>query len=150
MNLNSEWLDPLYLDSFLTEDEKKIRDNTKKFSAKHLFPIINNNNSKKKFDKEIYKEFGKMGLLGSTIKGYGSSEINEVSYGLIASEIELLNFKFNSLSISSIDIELSDRIISYNLSSSFNENLSSLFLCIVILLNPRFLTDGLISRDFEL
>ena len=35
------------------------------------------------FDKKIYKNFGSMGLLGSTVKGYGSPEINKVSYGLI-------------------------------------------------------------------
>ena len=38
-------------------------------------------------NREIYRDFGKMGFLGSTIKGFGSSEINKVSYGLIAFEI---------------------------------------------------------------
>ena len=88
MNKNTEWMDPLYFDSFLSEEEKKIRENTKKFCKKILLPIVVSDNRNHYFDKNIYKEFGKMGFLGSTIKGYGSAEINKVSYGLIASEIE--------------------------------------------------------------
>ena len=37
-----------------------------------------------------------MGLLGSTIKGFGSPEINKVSYGLIAYEIESIDSSYRS------------------------------------------------------
>jgi len=96
MSLSNQWLDPLYLDSFLSEEEKEIRDNAKKFSIKTLLPIVVKNNREHFFDKEMFKEFGKMGLLGSTIKGYGSPEINEVSYGLISSEIESVDSSYRS------------------------------------------------------
>ena len=33
MNSNNQWIDPLYLDSFLNEDEKLIRENT---SPRHV------------------------------------------------------------------------------------------------------------------
>ena len=96
MNSNNQWLDPLYLDSFLNEDEKLIRENTKKYCEKNLLPNVVENNRNYYFDKEIYKDFGKMGFLGSTIKGFGSSEINKVSYGLIAFEIESIDSSYRS------------------------------------------------------
>ena len=72
MNSNNQWLDPLYLDSFLNEDEKLIRENTKKYCQKNLLPKVVENNRNYYFDKEIYKDFGKMGFLGSTIKGFAA------------------------------------------------------------------------------
>ena len=96
MNSNNQWLDPLYLDSFLNEDEKLIRENTKKYCQKNLLPNVVENNRNYYFDREIYKDFGRMGFLGSTIKGFGSSEINKVSYGLIAFEIESIDSSYRS------------------------------------------------------
>ena len=96
MNSNNQWLDPLYLDSFLNEDEKLIRENTKKYCQKNLLPNVVENNRNYYFNREIYKDFGKMGFLGSTIKGFGSSEINKVSYGLIAFEIESIDSSYRS------------------------------------------------------
>ena len=91
-----EWLDPLYLESFLNDDEKAIKNNTKKFCEDKLLPIVVKNNQNHFFDKELYKEFGSMGLLGSTVKGFGSPEINKVSYGLIAYEIESIDSSYRS------------------------------------------------------
>ena len=96
MSKNNQWTDPLYLDSFLSEEEKSIRENTKKFCIEKLRPNVVNNNLNHFFDKEIYKEFGKMGFLGSNIKGYGSAEINKVSYGLISAEIESVDSSYRS------------------------------------------------------
>ena len=96
MNSNNQWLDPLYLDSFLNEDEKLIRENTKKYCQKNLLPNVVENNRNYYFDREIYKDFGKMGFLGSAIKGFGSSEISKVSYGLIAFEIESIDSSYRS------------------------------------------------------
>ena len=96
MHSNNQWLDPLYLNSFLNEDEKLIRENTKKYCQKNLLPKVVENNRNYYFDKEIYKDFGRMGFLGSTIKGFGSSEINKVSYGLIAFEIESIDSSYRS------------------------------------------------------
>ena len=38
MNSNNQWLDPLYLNSFLDEEEKLIRENTKKLLPKKFTP----------------------------------------------------------------------------------------------------------------
>ena len=40
------------------------------------------------FHKEIMTELGQLGVLGSTIKGYGCAGTSYVSYGLLAKEIE--------------------------------------------------------------
>ena len=37
-----------------------------------------------------------MGFLGSTISGYGSANINQVSYGILASEIEGIDSSYRS------------------------------------------------------
>ena len=96
MSSKNEWLDPLYLESFLSEDEKAIRDSTKKFSEEFLLPRVIKDNRDHFFDRNLYKEFGRMGLLGATIKGYGSPNVNKVSYGLIASEIESVDSSYRS------------------------------------------------------
>ena len=96
MNNNKEWMDPLYLDSFLNNEEKLIRDNTKNFCQKNLLPNVIDKNRNSLFDIELYKYFGEMGLLGSTVKGFGSAEINKVSYGLIAFEIESVDSSYRS------------------------------------------------------
>ncbi|MFL2520568.1 MAG: acyl-CoA dehydrogenase family protein [Alphaproteobacteria bacterium] len=96
MNSDNQWLDPLYLDSFLSDEEKSIRENTKIYCQKNLLPKVVKNNRDQFFDKEIYKDFGKMGFLGSTVKGFGSPEINKVSYGLIAFEIESIDSSYRS------------------------------------------------------
>ena len=96
MKPNKEWLDPLFLQDFLNEDEKSIKNSTNKFCKEILLPSVVENNRNSFFDKEMFKEFGSMGLLGSTIKGYGSPEINKVSYGLIAYELESIDSSYRS------------------------------------------------------
>ena len=36
MSLENQWLDPLYLDTFLSEEERFIRESTKKFLPKQF------------------------------------------------------------------------------------------------------------------
>lgn len=42
----------------------------------------------KAFDRNIMKEMGNLGFLGSTLNWYGCAGVNYVSYGLIANAIE--------------------------------------------------------------
>jgi glutaryl-CoA dehydrogenase len=49
-----------------------------------------------KFDKNIMKEMGNIGLLGPTINGYGCAGVNYVSYGLIMREIERIDSGYRS------------------------------------------------------
>ena len=96
MNSDKLWLDPLYLDDLLSEEEKSIRKSAHDFCNKKLLPRVVKDNKNYYFDKEIYKDFGQVGFLGSTIEGYGSPKINKVSYGLIAAEIESIDSSYRS------------------------------------------------------
>ena len=53
-------------------------------------------NRHEKFHREIMNEMGALGLLGSTIDGYGCAGINYVSYGLIAREVERVDSGYRS------------------------------------------------------
>ena len=96
MNSDNIWLDPLYLDDLLSEEEKSIRKTTHDYCNKNLLPIVVKDNQKHHFNKSIYKDFGSMGFLGSTIEGYGSSNSSKVSYGLIAAEFESIDSSYRS------------------------------------------------------
>ena len=96
MNSDNIWIDPLYLDDLLSEEEKSIRKTTRDYCNKNLLPIVVKDNQKHHFDKSIYKDFGSMGFLGSTIEGYGSSNSSKVSYGLIAAEFESIDSSYRS------------------------------------------------------
>ena len=96
MNSDNIWLDPLYLDDLLSEEEKSIRKTTHDYCDKYLLPIVMKNDRNHHFDKNFYKDFGSMGFLGSTIEGYGSSNVSKVSYGLIAAEFESIDSSYRS------------------------------------------------------
>jgi len=96
MNSDNIWLDPLYLDELLSEEEKSIRKSTHDYCNKYLLPIVIKDDRNHHFDKNIYKDFGSMGFLGSTIEGYGSSNVSKVSYGLVAAEFESVDSSYRS------------------------------------------------------
>jgi glutaryl-CoA dehydrogenase len=48
------------------------------------------------FDRSIMTEMGELGMLGSTIDGYGCSGVNHVSYGLVAREVERVDSGYRS------------------------------------------------------
>ena len=96
MQSDKLWLDPLYLEDLLSEEEKSIRKSAHDFCNKYLLPKVVKDNRYNFFDKDIYKNLGSMGFLGSTIEGYGSANINKVSYGLIAAEMEAIDSSYRS------------------------------------------------------
>ena len=69
--LNFNWADPLLLEELLTEEERQIRDTTRAYAQEKLMPRILEANRHEKFDRDILFEMGELGLLGSTIEGYG-------------------------------------------------------------------------------
>ena len=94
--LNFNWADPLLLEELLTEEERQIRDTTRAYAQEKLMPRILEANRHEKFDRDILFEMGELGLLGSTIEGYGCAGVNYVSYGLIAREIENVDSGYRS------------------------------------------------------
>ena len=47
-------------------------------------PRVLDGNRNETFDPKIMKEMGEMGMLGSTIDGYGCPGVSSVAYGLTA------------------------------------------------------------------
>ena len=92
-----DWQDPLLLEDQLGEDEKLIRDSARSYAQEKLMPRIIEANRNETFDREILNEMGALGLLGSTIKGYGCAGVNYVSYGLVAREIERVDSAYRSV-----------------------------------------------------
>ncbi len=90
------WEDPLLLESRLAEDERLVRDTARQYAQEKLLPRIVEAYNNEEFDRSIIDEMGELGLLGSTIHGYGCAGVNYVCYGLIAREIEAVDSSYRS------------------------------------------------------
>jgi len=92
------WADPLLLDTQLTEDERMVRDATAEYAQGRLMPRIHDAYRNETTDPSIFREMGELGLLGITIpEQYGGANLNYVSYGLIAREIERVDSGYRSM-----------------------------------------------------
>ena len=97
MNNDSiNWQDPLYLRSLLNEEEINIQKACKKYCDSELYHRVIEDNKNNYFDKKLYRDFGKLGILGSTINGYNCAGISHVGYGLIAKELESVDSGYRS------------------------------------------------------
>ncbi|XP_044134915.1 glutaryl-CoA dehydrogenase, mitochondrial [Bufo gargarizans] len=92
-----DWRDALCLDSQLTEEEIMIRDSFRSYCQERLMPRILMANRQEVFDREIISEMGELGVLGSTIKGYGCAGTSYVAYGLLAREVERVDSSYRSV-----------------------------------------------------
>eukprot|EP00276_Gloeochaete_wittrockiana_P021373 CAMPEP_0184346704 /NCGR_PEP_ID=MMETSP1089-20130417/14909_1 /TAXON_ID=38269 ORGANISM="Gloeochaete wittrockiana, Strain SAG46.84" /NCGR_SAMPLE_ID=MMETSP1089 /ASSEMBLY_ACC=CAM_ASM_000445 /LENGTH=422 /DNA_ID=CAMNT_0026677473 /DNA_START=45 /DNA_END=1313 /DNA_ORIENTATION=+ len=90
------YADPLNLEDQLTEEERMVRDQVRTYCQEKLMPRVLEGARHEKFDREIMNEMGAMGMLGSTIEGYGCPGLNYVSYGLIAREVERVDSGYRS------------------------------------------------------
>ncbi len=92
------WIDPLLLDTQLTEEERMIRDAAAEYAQGRLMPRIHDAFRNETTDASIFREMGELGLLGITIpEEYGGANLNYVSYGLIAREIERVDSGYRSM-----------------------------------------------------
>src|SRR6059058_4273848 len=81
-------VDFIEFDSLLSDDERLVRDNTRKFIENKLVPIIESCNREGRFPRELVKPMGELGFFGASLKGYGCAEMNNVEYGLVMQELE--------------------------------------------------------------
>jgi len=81
-------LDLYDIDSLLSEEERMIRDSVTRFVDERAMPIIAKHFDEASFPSELIPEIADMGLLGSSLEGYGCAGLNSVSYGLICQELE--------------------------------------------------------------
>lgn len=85
---NYQALDLFDLESELSSDEKMIRDSVRSFVSKDLIPIIGDFYDHGEFPKQLIPTMGTLGLLGSSIQGYGCAGLSATAYGLICQELE--------------------------------------------------------------
>jgi glutaryl-CoA dehydrogenase len=76
------------LNSLLSEEERMIRDSVARFVDERAMPIIAEHFDNATFPMELIGELADLGLLGSSLQGYGCAGLNAVSYGLICQELE--------------------------------------------------------------
>ncbi len=93
---NFQWDDPLLFDDELSDDERLVRDSARAYCQEKLMPRVLEANRKESFDRSIMNELGELGMLGSTIDGYGCAGVNHVCYGLVAREVERVDSGYRS------------------------------------------------------
>ena len=92
------WEDPLGLESELSEEERMVRDSARGFAQSYLMPRVIEAWREEKQDPDIFRELGKLGLLGATIpEEYGGAGLGYVCYGLIAREVERVDSSYRSM-----------------------------------------------------
>ncbi len=96
MASNFNWDDPFFFDSQLEDDERSVRDAARTYCQERLQTRVLMAARHETFDRSIMTEMGELGLLGSTIEGYGCAGLNHVCYGLVAREVERVDSGYRS------------------------------------------------------
>lgn len=92
-----QWDDPFFLDEELSEAERMIRDTSREYAQDKLMSRVLEANRKERFHREIMNEMGSLGMLGATLpEKYGCANVNYVSYGLMAREVERVDSGYRS------------------------------------------------------
>ena len=81
-------LDYFGIDELLSEEERMIRDTVRDFVSARVLPTIGRHFTAGTFPRELIPVFGEMGLLGSSLTGYGCAGTGPTAYGLICQELE--------------------------------------------------------------
>jgi glutaryl-CoA dehydrogenase len=93
-----QWDDPLQLSSQLNTEERMVQEAARQYAQDRLAPRVLHAFREEKTDIEIFQEMGELGFLGLTLPSqYGGSEMNYVSYGLVAREIERVDSGYRSM-----------------------------------------------------
>lgn len=76
------------LDEELTEEERLVRDNVRRFVENEVVPIIAKHYQAGTFPEHLIPKFAELGLLGANLEGYGCAGMGDVAYGLAMQELE--------------------------------------------------------------
>jgi glutaryl-CoA dehydrogenase len=72
----------------LSEDEQMVQDSVARMVDDKVLPVIRRHFEDHTFPQDLVPELAGLGLLGSSLEGYGCAGMNSVSYGLICQELE--------------------------------------------------------------
>lgn len=81
--------DFLGLDVLLTAEERKVREEVRRFVNERIKPNIKEWYERAIFPREIVPEMGELGVLGMHLEGYGCAGRSAVEYGLACMELEV-------------------------------------------------------------
>ena len=91
-------LDLLDLDALLTDEERDIRDLVRRVADDRVRPYVADWYERGEVPaRELAVEFGKLGLLGMHLTGYGCAGASAVAYGLACMELEAADSGVRSL-----------------------------------------------------
>ncbi|HET6967224.1 MAG TPA: acyl-CoA dehydrogenase family protein, partial [Ornithinibacter sp.] len=94
----SDPLDLVDVDSLLTDEEKAIRAATRQVCADVVDPHVMEWYEQGDLPaRDLAREFGKVGLLGMHLEGYGCAGLSSVDYGLACLELEASDSGIRSL-----------------------------------------------------
>ncbi len=91
------WQDPFLLEQELTDEQRMVRDSARQYAQDKLAPRVQEAFRKEETDASIFREMGELGLLGSTIDGYGCPGVDYICYGLVAREVERVDSGYRSM-----------------------------------------------------
>jgi glutaryl-CoA dehydrogenase len=72
----------------LTDEERMVQDAVARLVDERVLPVIQKHFEEHTFPRDLVPEIAGLGLLGSSLTGYGCAGMNAVSYGLICQELE--------------------------------------------------------------
>jgi glutaryl-CoA dehydrogenase len=72
----------------LGSEERLVLDSVARLVDARVLPLIQDCFEQHRFPSELIAELGALGLLGSSLQGYGCAGMNATSYGLICQELE--------------------------------------------------------------
>src|ERR1700757_1839080 len=88
MAIKFRGVDFLEFDSLLSDDERLVRDTSRKFIEDNLIPIIEECNRAGRFPKELVRPMADLGFFGANLHGYSCAGMSNVEYGLVMQEFE--------------------------------------------------------------
>ena len=72
----------------LSDEELLVQDSVGRFVDENVLPIIRRHFEAHRFPRELVPGLASLGLLGSSIEGYGCAGLGPIAYGLICQELE--------------------------------------------------------------
>lgn len=88
--------DYFHLDDELTSEEIAIRDKVREFAEQRVLPIINEYWEKAEFPYELLPPLAELGIIGTTIQGYGCPEMSRKAAGMVAREMARADGSINT------------------------------------------------------
>ena len=84
------------LDEDLTAEEVAVRDKVRGFAEEHVLPVINEYWEKAEFPYELLPALAELGIIGTTIEGYGCPGMSRKAAGMVAREMARADGSLNT------------------------------------------------------